>query len=209
MTVTMVTWQLTWWWVLAEITLVASPSHTTISASDPLAITPYVDQAMLLWIPFIVVTLRGYILKILAATVLVTATKRQGSILPDDTPFSHITDMRSSTPIVSHDMMLLYHIDAWTPSPTIDSIWYLCKIIFSQSLLVSIECTVISSRSVQCSTTCDNSSKSHDITIQLSDQPAIPTSVLPLAHYHWWCEWLRIKGSPSNVMDLLIYHVAG
>lgn len=44
-------------------------------------------------------------LKILAATVLVTATKRQGSILPDDTPFSHITDMRSSTPIGAHEVM--------------------------------------------------------------------------------------------------------
>lgn len=30
----------TWWCVLAEITLVASSSHTTISASEPSAITP-------------------------------------------------------------------------------------------------------------------------------------------------------------------------
>lgn len=37
-------------------------------------------------------------LKILAALVEVTATNLQGSIFPDTTPFSQITDMRSSTP---------------------------------------------------------------------------------------------------------------
>jgi hypothetical protein len=37
-------------------------------------------------------------LKILAALVEVTATKRDGSILPETTPFSQTSDIRSSTP---------------------------------------------------------------------------------------------------------------
>ena len=51
-------------------------------------------------------------MNILAATVLVTATKRQGSILPDVTPFSHITDIRSSTPVCEmwHYLRQVSHI---------------------------------------------------------------------------------------------------
>lgn len=44
-------------------------------------------------------TFLGYMLKILAALVLVTATNLFGSIFPETTPFSQIMDMRSSTPL--------------------------------------------------------------------------------------------------------------
>lgn len=53
-------------WLLAEIILVESGSHSTRSASEPTAMRP----------------LRGYRLKILAALVLVTATNWFSSILP-------------------------------------------------------------------------------------------------------------------------------
>ena len=54
-----------------------------MSASEPTAMHPFL----------------GYMLKILAALVDVTATKRVGSILPDTTPFSQIKDILSSTPL--------------------------------------------------------------------------------------------------------------
>ena len=41
----------------------------------------------------------GKILKILAAFELVMATNLQGSMIPVWTPFSQITDIRSSTPL--------------------------------------------------------------------------------------------------------------
>lgn len=68
--------------VWAEIVRFLVGSQTTMSASEPMATTP----------------LRGYKLKILAAFVLVTATNRGGSIRPAFTPFSHTTDILSSTP---------------------------------------------------------------------------------------------------------------
>lgn len=71
-----------WTWVWAEMVRFLLGSQTTMSASEPTAITPF----------------RGYRLKILAAFVLVTATNRMGSIMPACTPFSQTTDILSSTP---------------------------------------------------------------------------------------------------------------
>ena len=34
----------TWWWVLAEMVFSASGSHTTMSASEPSAITPWIRR---------------------------------------------------------------------------------------------------------------------------------------------------------------------
>lgn len=45
-------------------------------------------------------------LKILAAFVLVTATKRQGSKSPAWTPFSHTRDIRSSTPLTPFGILV-------------------------------------------------------------------------------------------------------
>ena len=55
------------WWFLAEMILVTSGSQSTRSASEPTAMRP----------------LRGYMLKILAALVLVTDTNWFSSIFPD------------------------------------------------------------------------------------------------------------------------------
>ena len=72
-----------------------------------------------------ILTLRGYKLNILAAVVLVTSTKRHGVILPlyyrrhfvsinttyihtyiHTTPFSHTTDILSSTPLTPFGIRL-------------------------------------------------------------------------------------------------------
>lgn len=45
-------------------------------------------------------------LKIFAAFVLVIATKRHGSKSPDSTPFSQITDIRSSNPLTPLGILL-------------------------------------------------------------------------------------------------------
>ena len=68
----------TWWWVLAEMVRVASGSHTTMSASEPSAITPCISQRSneaSHWNIYIYIyTFCGYMLNTLAAVVLVTAT---------------------------------------------------------------------------------------------------------------------------------------
>lgn len=51
-------------------------------------------------------TFLGYMLKILAAFVEVTATKRAGSILPATTPLDQIKDMRSSTPFTPFGILV-------------------------------------------------------------------------------------------------------